>query len=243
MEQQEQLKLNSAVMRRHWQQYRQRQYQYRLAARFLIRLSIWILSVYLVRAWDSRAVPCYLLLSIVVLILTLSYGRDEEESYLAAAHLRRRVENSDGANTHPGREGDAENNDNAAAEAPQLGPALRRRDPRSKGDHPANSVSSLDPRVSSGGAGALPESASAPEDDRPEFDGVLQQAQGRALMRAMQQLSTPGATRCAMDAAFRRTLVNTELDDLAACVCGSGAKFGACCRLVKDHLLAILDDT
>lgn len=251
MEGKAEFKLDREAMRREWQRYRRRQYQYRLAARFVIRSAIWMLSVYLVHAWDYRAVPFYLLLSIITLILILSSGGGEEgRSYDVPARRRdqRAAEAAEVESSEDGGDGaagvnDTEHNQAAAQQDIPTEHHVRRRTTNAKSEDTRASGSSLKP-IDAGraGAGAARGADSTAEAHASVFDGVLSQSGQRTLLLAMQRLSTPGATRCAMDASFRRTLANTELDDATACVCGSGAPFGACCRPVKDELLALLKD-
>ncbi|KPA79445.1 hypothetical protein ABB37_05283 [Leptomonas pyrrhocoris] len=243
---------NDQEMRRQWRHYRQRQYQYRLLARVVIRTAIWLLSVYVVQQWSSRAVPFYLVLSIVLLAVVVAYGEDAAAEDATATRREPRVDTGaapvavEGSNDAAGDIGqdEAQEGDDGVGRVPQpqLDRAVRRRAKKTAENHTQTAAFSSG-QVPPADSKPLPNPASISGSATPLFDGVLTQAQQRSVLLAMQRLGTPGATRCAMDAGFRRTLVNAALDDSAACVCGSGAKFGACCASVKDELLAIIETT
>ncbi|KPI89253.1 hypothetical protein ABL78_1586 [Leptomonas seymouri] len=239
-----QFQLNGQEMRHQWRVYHQRQYQYRLAARFIIRLAVWLLSVYLVQQWSFRAVPYYLALSMILLAVAVAYGEDASGRVAPAtsgehgAGARARHDTGEHADQE-----EVDEDDDGVGHAPALqqGGAVRRRGKAAaRKSWQRNAV--LSQQAPSTSSTALQSTAPASEKEIPTFDGVLTPAQQRLLLLAMQQLRTPGATRCAMDACFRRTLVSADLDESVTCVCGSGAKFGACCAPVKDELLAIMEE-
>ncbi|KAL7701770.1 hypothetical protein NQL31_001058 [Lotmaria passim] len=249
------LKLNTAEMRRQWRRYRQREYQYRLIARVVIRSAIWLLSVYLVRQWSLHAVPFYLVLSLVVgALVVVAFGGDADVEVADPATVRRgrrahaattrdTTEVSNNVNDHVnGEEAGEEAVDGGQGEDIHLlntpqdpqPRTMRRRGEKAKSER-------LQKNVAATGADVAGVAAAAAEVQQPCFDGTLTAQQQRALLLAMQTMGTPGATRCAVDAGFRRRLVNTQVEDMATCVCGSGAIFGACCAPVKDRLLAIIE--
>nr|CCM16095.1 Putative uncharacterized protein [Leishmania guyanensis] len=213
MERQPYAPFNGGEMQRQERECHLRQWQHRCVARFVIRLSIWLLGARLLSGCHPHALGAYLVLSMALMAWVLLGASDEQDDHLEKEAFPP-TSNYD-ARTH-GEDGSV---------------ALRR-----AGRHVRQSPALTRASVC---AAAAKEGVTSPS--KPLFTGILTPSQQRALVLELKELRTNGATRCAMDVAFRRRLVETELGETAICMCGSGEAFGSCCAPVKDFLLHVLN--
>ncbi|KAK7200410.1 hypothetical protein NESM_000095300 [Novymonas esmeraldas] len=201
---------NGSEMRRQVHQYHQRQWRCRVAARLLIRAAIWLLGAWTMSGWHPRAVHVYLVASAAILAWVVLLPCASHTAEAAGRSSR----------------GDSVGRVRRAARA-------------------THSVSVAEPAAVScptyAPHASLPSHAAAeasPGD--ATFTGALTPAQQRALLVALKDCRTAGATRCAMDKGFRQRLMESELGEWAVCLCGSGEAFGCCCAPVKAELLRVL---
>ncbi|KAG5477171.1 hypothetical protein LSCM4_04388 [Leishmania orientalis] len=217
--------LNGREMRRQMHTYHHRQWQYCYVARFVIRLSIWLLGAYLMSERHPRALEAYLVLSMTLMawILFRASGEEEEEE-----ERERKV------SAHECHDGVQAKDEDSHLALRSVGSSVRQ---PSAPEH--TSFASTREKPSS----AESDKDGAASSSTSLFTGVVTPSQQRVLLLELKEFRTTGATRCAMDVAFRRQLVETELEETAICMCGSGEAFGSCCASVKDILLRVLDMT
>ncbi|KAG5477435.1 hypothetical protein CUR178_05139 [Leishmania enriettii] len=214
--------LNGREMRRQMHTYHHRQWLYCYVARFVIRLSIWLLGAYLMSECHPRAFEAYLVLSMALMawILFRASGEEKEEERerkVSAHECHDRVQAKD---------------EDSHLALRSVGSSLRQ---PSAPEH--TSFASTREKPSS----AELDKGGAAESSASLFTGVVTPSQQCVLLLELKEFHTTGATRCAIDVAFRRQLVETELEERAICMCGSGEAFGSCCAPVKDILLRVLD--
>ncbi|KAG5502774.1 hypothetical protein JKF63_04542 [Porcisia hertigi] len=222
MEGQPSAPLNGRRMRRGMHEYHKRQLHYRLVARFVIRLLIWLLCARLVSECHSYALQAFLVLSLVLTIWFSVSVSDEQDNQGGRAApvpanndgIKRGCETDKGALGFPGPN----------LRQPTVAPS-------------ASSCATQEMLTC-----AERDDGAATASMKPPFTGVLTPSQHVALMKELGEMLTIGATRCAMDAAFRRKLAKTEMDEVETCICGSGDRFGRCCAPVRDLLLRVVDE-
>ncbi|KAG5476910.1 hypothetical protein LSCM1_05242 [Leishmania martiniquensis] len=222
MEGQPRTLFNARDMRRQVRKHHRRHWQYCEIARFMVRLSIWLLGAHLISECHPRALEAYLVVSVTLICCVLPRVSGEEAG------------GGETVSTH-------KPDNDVQAHDEEDNRLLRRagscvRPPSAVAHQYVAPASEKCMR-------AVPGKAREASSDTHKFTGILTASQQRVLLLELQELRTTSATRCAMDAAFRRQLAETELGETITCICGSGEAFGSCCASVKDALLRVLGMT
>lgn len=225
---------------------RQRMFQRERASFLLyaVRFALWLLVAYLIRHFYlAEAVKIYVIVSVLVFI-ACNLQRDD---HAAGGGDVPPFPSSSSAS--PPRHASTSRASGVAASAAEgtvpdsLPQSLAQTSPTSAA-FPRHLRTGGSP-LSAGGKDGVSYATSSPTSTSARSAGVvtsLSTAQQQALLQSMTAIGTPGAMRCVMDARFRLTMAASGgVDPGEDCVCGSGQRFGRCCREVPQELARVLN--